>query len=76
MIITDLGMPLMDGLEFIKRLRTVPAYRYLPIVVMSAEFQECKRVELDKAGVSDWISKPFLHHQLIDAVKRSAMKEI
>jgi two-component system chemotaxis response regulator CheY len=74
MVITDLRMPLMDGLEFINQLRTVPAYRYLPIAVMSADFQECMRGEVEKAGVSDWISKPFLRHQLIDAVDRSVMR--
>jgi two-component system chemotaxis response regulator CheY len=38
MIITDLRMPQMDGLKFIQELRTVPAYRYVSIVVMTTEF--------------------------------------
>ncbi len=76
MVITDLRMPLMDGLEFIRELREIPAYRYLPIAVITSDLQESKRIEVEKAGVRDWISKPFLQHELIDAVERSAMREM
>ena len=40
MVITDLGMPQMDGIEFIRELRKKPAYRSLPVVVLTSEFQE------------------------------------
>lgn len=76
MVITDLRMPEMDGLELIKELRAVPAYTYLPVVVMSAELQEYTRIEAEKAGAIDWITKPFLRHQLIAAVSKSALQEI
>jgi two-component system, chemotaxis family, chemotaxis protein CheY len=73
MIITDLRMPHMDGMEFIKHLRSKPAYRSVPIVAMTAEFLGYKKKEGEQAGVTDWILKPFLPQQLLHTVKRFAM---
>jgi two-component system chemotaxis response regulator CheY len=79
MVITDFRMPQMDGLEFVKTLRTVPAYTKLPIVVMTAELgtaelEAFQKIEGGKVGVSDWVSKPLLRHRLIDAIERSAIQ--
>jgi two-component system chemotaxis response regulator CheY len=69
MVITDLRMPQMDGIEFIRELRKKPAYRSLPVVVLTSEFQEYKKREAEQAGISGWIAKPFIPRQLMHAVE-------
>ena len=70
MVVTDLNMPQMDGLELIRQLRTKPAYRFTPIVMLTTESQESKKQEGKKAGASGWIVKPFTPEQLIGVVKK------
>jgi len=69
MVITDLGMPQMDGIEFIRELRKKPAYRALPVVVLTSEFQEYRKREAEQAGISGWLAKPFIPRQLMYAVE-------
>ena len=69
-VITDLNMPEMDGIELIKQLRTTTANRYTPIVMLTTESQESKKQEGKQAGASGWIVKPFKPDQLIDVVKK------
>ncbi len=70
MVVTDLNMPEMDGIEFIKQLRTMPGYRFTPIVMLTTESQESKKQEGRQAGASGWIVKPFTPEQLVDTVKK------
>ncbi len=72
MVITDLNMPEMDGIEFIKQLRGMPNYRFIPIVMLTAESQEAKKREGKAAGASGWIVKPFNPQQLLNVVRRFA----
>lgn len=69
MVITDLNMPEMSGIEFIKQLRGRSEYKVTPIVVLTTEVQEAKRQEGRKAGASGWIVKPFTPQQLVKVVK-------
>lgn len=70
MIITDLNMPQMDGITFIKNIRTMPDYKYTPVLMLTTESQEEKKMEGKSAGASGWLVKPFNPNQLIDVVKR------
>jgi two-component system chemotaxis response regulator CheY len=70
MVITDLNMPKMDGIELIKQLRLKPAYKFTPIVMLTTESQETKKQEGRRAGASGWIVKPFTPEQLIGVVKK------
>lgn len=70
MVITDLNMPEMDGIEFIKKLRSMPEYKFVPIVMLTTESQERKKQEGKQAGASGWIVKPFSSKQLMDVVKK------
>lgn len=72
MVITDLNMPEMDGIEFIKLLRGMPNYRFIPIVMLTTESQEAKKREGEAAGASGWIVKPFNPQQLLNVVRRFA----
>lgn len=64
LIITDLSMPVMDGIEFIRRAKKLPLCRFVPIVVLSSEEDIRKVDEAKSAGASTYLSKPFKEVQL------------
>lgn len=70
MLITDLNMPNLDGIELIRRVRALAAYRYMPIVMVTTESQDAKKQAGRAAGASGWIVKPFRGEQLIAVVKK------
>jgi len=70
MVITDLNMPDMDGIELIKRLRGMPDHRFTPIIMLTTESQEEKMQAGKAAGASGWIIKPFSPEQLINVVRK------
>jgi len=70
MVITDLNMPEMDGIELIKQIRGLPDYKFAPIVMLTTESQEEKKQEGRQAGASGWIVKPFSPEQLLGVVKK------
>lgn len=70
MLITDLNMPNIDGLELIRQVRQMPAYRYLPIIMLTTESQDSKKQAGKAAGATGWIVKPFRAEQLVSVVKR------
>ena len=69
-VITDLNMPDMDGIELIKKLRSMPVHKFVPIVMLTTEAQETKKQEGKQAGASGWIMKPFSPAQLLDVIKK------
>ena len=69
MIVTDLNMPNMDGLELIKKVRETGDYRFTPIVMLTTESSEEKKKAGREAGASGWIVKPFKPEQLLKVVK-------
>ena len=69
MLVTDLNMPGMDGIELIKEVRKKPGARFMPIVMLTTETQPEKKAEGKKAGASGWITKPFRPKQLLDVVR-------
>ncbi|MBF0560215.1 MAG: response regulator [Nitrospirae bacterium] len=71
-VITDLNMPEMDGIEFIKNVRSTSGFRFTPIFMLTTESQESKKQEGKQAGASGWIVKPFKPEQLTDLVKKFA----
>jgi two-component system chemotaxis response regulator CheY len=70
MVITDLNMPNLDGLGLIRALRSDPAYRFIPIVLLTTESQVEKKQEGKAAGATGWIVKPFKPEQLLAVVKK------
>jgi two-component system, chemotaxis family, chemotaxis protein CheY len=58
-IITDLNMPRVDGIAFIRNLRAQPASKHTPVVMLTTESQESKRLEGRAAGATAWMVKPF-----------------
>ena len=70
MIITDLNMPNVNGLEFIRVVRDTPGFKYIPIVVLTTETLISKKLKCKSAGATGWITKPFKHDQLIGVIKK------
>jgi two-component system, chemotaxis family, chemotaxis protein CheY len=70
MLITDLNMPKMDGIELIKKVRAKPKYKFMPIIMLTTESEHSKVLEGKAAGLTGWIIKPFRPDQLIGVVKK------
>jgi two-component system chemotaxis response regulator CheY len=70
MLITDLNMPNLDGLELIRQVRAMPCHKYLPIIMLTTESQEQKKLAGKAAGASGWIVKPFRCEQLVMVTKK------
>lgn len=70
MVITDLNMPNMDGIDLIRNLRANPAYKFIPIVMLTTESQADKKQAGKEAGATGWIVKPFKPEQLLAVVKK------
>ena len=65
LIITDLNMPVMDGLTFIKQVRSRPACKFTPILMLTTESGDNRKAEGKAAGATGWIVKPFHPEQLV-----------
>ena len=70
MLITDLNMPNMDGLELIRQVRALPHCKYIPIVMLTTESEDLRKQEGRAAGASGWIVKPFRTEQLVQVAKK------
>lgn len=69
LLITDLNMPGMNGIEFIKEVRKLPTLRFMPILFLTTESQQEKRNEAKAAGASGWLVKPAQTEQLLNTIK-------
>ena len=70
MVITDLIMPEMDGIELIRHIKINPSYKSIPIIMLTTESEIKKKQEGIAAGVAAWIVKPFQPDKLLSAVKK------
>ncbi|MNL35750.1 Chemotaxis protein CheY [compost metagenome] len=69
-VITDINMPVMDGIEFIKNVRASGQYQSLPILILTTETSQDKRDQRKAAGGTGWIVKPFDPDKLISVIHR------
>ena len=70
LVLSDVNMPNMDGLTLTKELRSLPDYKFTPILVLTTEAGSDKKMEGKTAGATGWIVKPFNPDQLLNTVKR------
>lgn len=70
MIITDLNMPKMDGLQMIKELRRMPNQLGVPILFLTTESDAAMKADAKAAGATGWLTKPFQPDQLVKLVKK------
>ncbi len=69
-ILCDLNMPNMDGLEFVREVKKIKQYMFIPILMLTTESQSSKKEEGKKAGARAWIVKPFKPERIIAAVEK------
>jgi len=70
MIISDINMPVMTGIDLLRSLRKLPQYKFTPIVLVTTESQAEKKKEGKAAGATGWIVKPFEPEQLLAVVTK------
>ncbi len=70
LIVSDVNMPVMDGLSFVRAAKQLPAYKFTPIIMLTTEAGEDKKAEGKAAGVRAWVVKPFQPPVLLDAVSK------
>jgi len=70
LVLTDVNMPVMNGLELTKNLRALPPYRFTPILVLTTEAGMDKKQEGRAAGATGWLVKPFNPDQLLATIKK------
>ncbi|MDD3609071.1 MAG: response regulator [Halothiobacillaceae bacterium] len=70
LIISDVNMPNMDGITFVKELKQNPSYKFTPVIMLTTESQEGKKAEGQAAGARAWVVKPFKPEQMLAAVSK------
>jgi len=70
LVITDLNMPVMDGISLIRAIRTRPTSRFTPVLMLTTESQEGKKREGQAAGATGWIVKPFNPEYLLKTIDK------
>ena len=70
LIVSDVNMPVMDGLSFVRAAKQLPAYKFTPIIMLTTEAGEDKKREGQAAGARAWVVKPFKPEQLLVAVSK------
>lgn len=69
LLITDLNMPGMNGIELIREVRKLPPYKFMPILFLTTESQQSRKQEAKEAGASGWIVKPATADELLNTIK-------
>ncbi len=73
LVLLDLKMPLLDGLEVLQRIRADPRTRAIPVVMMTASREEKDRIESYELGVNSYIVKPLDFEQFVEAMRLVGM---
>ncbi|MEW5756508.1 MAG: response regulator [Pseudomonadota bacterium] len=70
LVVTDVNMPVMDGISLTKQLRALPNYKFVPILILTTESGTDRKQEGKTAGATGWLVKPFNPEQLLATIKR------
>jgi two-component system chemotaxis response regulator CheY len=70
LIITDINMPNMGGLELIKNVKALPGFRFVPILTLTTESDANKRDEGKRLGATGWLVKPISGQDLLKVIKQ------
>jgi len=70
LIISDVNMPNMDGISFVKALKQLPNYKFTPVIMLTTESADSKKQEGQAAGAKAWVVKPFKPEILLVAVQK------
>lgn len=70
LIITDVNMPKMNGLELVRQVKQTTGFRFTPILILTTEYDEAKRSEAKQLGATGWLVKPVKAEQLLEVLKK------
>jgi len=70
LILTDVNMPVMGGMELIGKARALPGLRFIPILTLTTESEAGKRDEGKRAGATGWLVKPVSGNDLLKVIKQ------
>jgi len=70
LIITDINMPKMNGIELIKQVKALPGFRFTPILTLTTEGSSDRRDEAKKLGATGWLVKPVAGPDLVKVIKQ------
>ena len=70
LIISDVNMPNMDGITMVKEIKKHPSYKFTPIMMLTTESEETKKMAGKAAGAKAWLTKPFQPPTLLGAVSK------
>ena len=73
LIISDVNMPNMDGITFVKEAKKLANYKFTPVIMLTTESQDSKKQEGQAAGAKAWVVKPFQPEQMLAAVAKLTM---
>ena len=73
LIISDVNMPNMDCITFVKEAKKLASYKFTPIIMLTTESQDSKKQEGQAAGAKAWVVKPFQPEQMLAAVAKLIM---
>jgi len=59
LVVTDLNMPVLDGISFVQKLRTMPAFKFTPVLLLTTETRTDQKDKAKAAGATGWLTKPF-----------------
>jgi two-component system chemotaxis response regulator CheY len=70
LVISDVNMPNMDGIAFVTEMKKLSAYKFTPVIMLTTESQESKKLQGQAAGAKAWMVKPFQPAQMLNAVAK------
>jgi len=70
LIVSDINMPNMDGITFVKEVKQLANYKFTPIIMLTTEVDQEKKEAAKAAGAKAWVNKPFQPATLLDAVAK------
>lgn len=73
LVISDVNMPNMDGITFVREMKKLAAYKFVPVVMLTTEGSEAKKKEGQAAGAKAWVVKPFQPQQMLAVVSKLLM---
>jgi two-component system chemotaxis response regulator CheY len=73
LVISDVNMPNMDGITFVREMKKLPEFKFTPVIMLTTEGQESKKQEGQAAGAKAWVVKPFQPPQMLAAVSKLIM---
>ena len=70
LVVSDVNMPNMDGITFLKEVKKSAAHKFTPVIMLTTESQEEKKKQGQEAGAKAWVVKPFQPDQLVNAISK------